>query len=78
MNNIQSITEKQLKSLLKRKGVYGRMSLIKVDTVYLDLEIEEGEQIKKEIAYVVVSRHKRILKVIINYLERRYSIETLG
>lgn len=80
MSRIQSITEKQVKKLLRRKGIYGTLEIIKVNSVYGEFLPEEGQwdELRSEVVYGTLSRNKRIFRMRVNYIERNYEVEFIG
>lgn len=80
MARIQPISRVQIRKLLAKKGIRGRLEIIKINSDYSEFnpEREEWDELISEVAFLTISRFKRIVKMTINYVERRYYIEYIG
>lgn len=80
MARIQPIDKIKIKKLLARKGITGRIAVIKVNSFSSEFNPSDGEwdELTREEAFITVSRFRHIVKLTINYVERRYYIEYIG
>lgn len=80
MTRVQPSTKIIIKKLLSRRGIIGKLNIIKTETIHSEFfpDSEIWDEIVKEICWVTISRYKTIMKISVDYRERRYTIERVG